>query len=290
MNETQLTTNKTPQDPRVIEWQGQQYLDSYDCHQDYLKDGDPKKAKFKNHRDYRRKIRDIESYSIYVDHKNIVTFSWEQVKTGPAQELRRLTPLFRRIGHANLILLDATAQLALTHHLDNELSKQMSVTVNTAAARELTGQGRLPAELAKRTLRAYLDIAKMLGCPEHVAQQYAVKRIFIETGTDLQSLLNAAESTQPLAKTDRMLEPNDLAEELGFGHGNTAGNRINIFLEQIGWQHKINGKWVMTSAGQPYGIDNPWINHGKTGYNIKWRVEAVRNELRRRNMLPPQAA
>lgn len=44
-----------------------------------------------------------------------------------------LLQLFKLTGYKPLILLDATAQIALSHHLDDEVSKQMSVAVNTRA-------------------------------------------------------------------------------------------------------------------------------------------------------------
>jgi len=291
MNETQDTTTLvTHARPEIsaIEWNGQQYVDSYDYHQQYLSDGDPKKAKHKEHRNFRAVIRSIESYSIYVNHRNIVILSWEQVKLGPAEIFSRLQPYFARRGYRDLILLDATAQAALTHHLDNELSRQMSVAINTAAARELTGQGRLPAELAKRTYRAMLDIGKMMGVSEHIVQEFAVKQVLLDTGLDLQPLLSNAPAMNEVHVEDVMLEPENLAKKLGV----RSGILMNKLLAQIGWQHKPNpnSEWKLTKAGERYAVLHPWMRNGKSGYNYKWNVEAVRHELQRLGILPGDAA
>lgn len=159
----------------------------------------------------------------------------------------------------------------------------MSVAVNTSAARQSTGMrpGELPVEMAQRTLKAMLSIGEMLGTPKHIVLSHGVKQALMDTGVDLQPLLIEAPAMENVAAEEMMLEPNNLAEYLGV----RSGQWLNDFLAQIGWQYRVKKTWHATTVGQRYSVLHPWMNHGKTGYNLKWNVAAVRNELQRRNML-----
>lgn len=50
----------------------------------------------------------------------------------------------------------------------------------------------------------------------------------------------------------------------------------------LGWQvKKIGGGWEATPTGKPHCADHAWNGEHstKTGYNLKWRVSAVRQAL-----------
>ena len=94
----------------------------------------------------------------YVAQRDIVELAWKRVKSGPIHDLDRLRPLFQATGYYPLILLNATAQLALSHHFDDELSQQVSVTVNTQAARmeraAVQGRSAPPAASAQHQIHS----------------------------------------------------------------------------------------------------------------------------------------
>jgi hypothetical protein len=128
----------TPQSPlmAVVEFDGQLYYTSQYFHRQYLANSDLGKGKYQRHDNFRRMLRGIEAYRLYQEQGAIVEVPWESIKSKGTPLLSTLKPLFHAAGYADLILLNATAQAALSHHLDDELSKQVSVAINTHAARE----------------------------------------------------------------------------------------------------------------------------------------------------------
>jgi len=97
---------------------------------------------------------------------------------------------------------------------------------------------------------------------------------------------------QQISPDEMMLEPTDVdVRLLGLPKTTTTGHKIHLFLEQMAWQRNGGGgQWIPTDAGNRFASKHAWINHGKRGYHCKWKVEAVRNELQRRGMLPAQGA
>jgi hypothetical protein len=164
-----------------ILWNGQEYRTSHFLHWEYRANS-PHGGKYQRHDSFIRVLKGLETYQAYIETGDLVVLpSYKRALEISAEPVeinnnKALCEAFRAINNHVLYLVNATIQVALCHHLDDELSKQLSVVANTATARELTGQGRLPAEQAKRTMRAYLDIGKMLGCPEHIAQQPVANR------------------------------------------------------------------------------------------------------------------
>lgn len=72
-----------------------------------------------------------------------------------------------------------------------------------------------------------------------------------------------------------------LAATLGWGDNpRIHGAAMNRRLEELGWQMKrIGGGWEATSAGKPHCGTHAWTEKGKSGYNLKWRLDAVRQAL-----------
>ena len=133
----------------LIPWQGQEYRTSQYFHREYVKQH-PQGGKYRQHKNFLQLLRAIEAYQLYIDHGDIVELSWPFSRREPHQhttglesqsvlEIKRLEPLFAKNGYHPLTLLNATAQLALSHHLDDEISQQISVAANTSVARQHTG-------------------------------------------------------------------------------------------------------------------------------------------------------
>lgn len=279
----------TPGNPLMqpVQHNGQDYFTSQYFHQQYLANS-PHGGKYRQHSHFVRVLRSIETYGLYREQGAIVEIKWGlggavSASDGvgiPFRDSYRY--LFQAAGWNLITLLNATAQAALSHHLDDELSKQMSVAINTTVARQASRRTTdlLPDELATRKLSARLDAGKLLGVPLHIAQQEAVKAVHADTGVDYRPLLLAAPAQDNIALDTKMLEPMDLANEFGWGRTIQSGARMNKHLEALGWQVKnIAGKWEPTPLGQTYCAAHAWTERGHSGYNYKWRLSAVKQSF-----------
>lgn len=281
----------TPDNPLMqpVQYQGQEYFTSQYFHQNYLANSQAS-GKYRRHGDFLRVMRHIEAYALYVGQNDIREITWKDITANEdvgTPEWLSFKPLFQASGWNPITLLNATAQVALSHHLDDELSKQMSVAANTTVARQAS---RKPIdtltrlEVIDRDVEAGFRLVARFGIAiEHIAQQEVVKLIRAEHGVDLRPLLKAAPAQDNLLPAAIMLEPTDLAKELGL----PSGAALNKRLETLGWQvKKIGGGWEPTPAGKPQCAMHAWSSDysTKSGHNWKWSLEAVRYALQQEDM------
>lgn len=270
---TQLTASSPLMQP--VSYNGQTYYTSQYFHQQYLANS-PHGGKYREHSAFLKALRSIEAYPLYLEQGDIVERAYPQGKS--------LNPiwiqLYKSTGYQPLTLLNATAQVALSHHLDDAISQQISVAANTMVAKQAARRTTeiLPGERAERELAAFLGAGKLLGAPLYLVQQEAVKAVLVATGVDFRPLLKGAPAQDQISAADIMLEPTELAKELGLSNGRA----MNLALEALGFQVKaIGGGWGPTPAGAPLCAVHAWASdHGtKTGVNLKWRASAVREAL-----------
>lgn len=270
--------NLTPQSPLMqpVPWQGQEYFTSQYFHAQYLANSQYG-GKYRQHSNFLQVVRAIPAYRLYVNQRDIAELSWNRIKAEANEILIYFQPLFQVAGYRPLTLLNATAQIALANFLDDEESKKLAVAANTQTARQFapkSSRALLPDEHAERVASAWLRMGKLFNVPEHIAQQEAVKQVEQTTGVSLRPFLLTAPAQNSIAPEDTMLEPKDLAKALGM----PSGYAVNRALEQLGWQGKaIGGGWEQAPAGQPYSTRHAWTaEHGaKSGYNLKWKRQAV---------------
>lgn len=273
---SQLTSSSPLMQP--VQYNGQPYFTSQYFHQQYLANS-PHGGKYPQHKNFVRVIRRIPAYALHVAQGDVVEVTWSQVDS----RAHILSPLFKSMGYNPLTLLNATAQAALSHHLDDEISKQMSVAINTAVAKKVSHRplaDSSPTELSARDLVAWGEIGKFFDAPLHIVQQEAAKAIAATYGINVRPLLQAAPAQSSIFLEDRMLEPTDLARELGWGEN--KGAAMNRALASLGWQVKtIGGGWEATPAGKDLSIPHAWTGEHstKSGYNYKWNLAAVRAAL-----------
>lgn len=266
-----------------------EYFTSHFLHQLY-RSNSPHGGKYQRHDHFIRLLKSLEAFSVYVEQGDVLILpSYKKAleispDSGEIKENNTLREAFRAINNHTLYLVSATIQIALTHHLDDEISKQISVATNTATARQLSQKSDLfLEEIAQRKLAALQAIGRMLGTPEHIIQQEAIKQIAASTGVDLRPYMLAAPAQQSIKDDEKMLEPNDLAKALGL----SSGMLLNAHLGFIGWQvTKIGGGWEATPVGKNYCTTHAWVAGNKSGYNYKWNIEAVRDALKARGLLP----
>ena len=130
-----------PQSPLMqpVAYQGQTYYPAQYFHQQYMANSQ-RTGKHRRYDSFMRLLRNIEAYALYVQRGDIVEVQWNRDKP---QECGYLKPLFQAAGYHPLTLLNATAQIEISHHLDDELSKQMAVASSTLVARQLTAQSAI---------------------------------------------------------------------------------------------------------------------------------------------------
>lgn len=269
-----------PQSPLfdVVQYNEREFFTSQYFHRLYLLNS-AHGGKYRRHPDFMRVVRAMPTYHDYVTLGDIVELQWNGDNTEVKQFPLYFKPLFQAAGFRPLTLLNATAQAALTHHLDDELSKQLSVAANTATARQLTrksGAGLLPEEIAARQFDALSHIARRLGTPEYLAQQEVVKMIEASTGVNLHPLLAGAPAQDMIDPDEEMLEPTELAKLLRF----PSAYALNKALATLGWQRRLAIGWEPIGDGIRYSARHAWVSGGKPGLNWKWQIMAVRQALR----------
>ena len=127
--------------------------------------------------------------------------------------------------------------------------------------------------LAADMLDNELHAAASLGCPLHLAQVEAVKAVRSEHGVDYSRYLVIAPAQNNIPKQDVMREPTEAARALGF----KSAQAFNQYVCELGLQLETPDGWIATPAGQAVSHKHAWAKGSKTGYNLKWNVEKIRD-------------
>lgn len=262
----------------LISYHGQEYYTSHYFHRVYLANS-PQSTKYRQHAHFTRRIRAIDAFEDYVNSGDILELQWHSMKAEANPIRDCFLSLFKATGYQPLMLLNATAQAELTHHLDDEVSRQMAMASSRLAARQHSlragGSGEIE-QRAANALRGLMDAASILGTPLYLAQQEAVKYVDAKHGIDFRPFLLAAPAQDHIAEADVMLEPTELAAALDV----PSAIGMNRLLAAMGFQVRaIGGGWEPTPAGQPFCAQHAWTRENKTGFNWKWKREAIREAL-----------
>lgn len=162
-----------------VSYQGETYFTSQYFHRQY-RDNSPHGGKYRQHKNFLQLLRSIEQYQDHINLKNIAELSWDAMKVSNgvlAENFSQWKILFHATGFQPVTLLNAVAQAALSHHLDDTISRQLSVAINTKAARSSRDEPAISSKIVARELRGWLEIGEMLGTPLHIVQQEAAKQI-----------------------------------------------------------------------------------------------------------------
>lgn len=132
-----------------------------------------------------------------------------------------------------------------------------------------------PTTAARKTAEDSLAMASLLGVPTHLAQIEAIKHARLSTGVDFSYLLHHAPAQNSVADDEVMLEPTELGKHLGL-----SAVAVNRKLEAVGLQTRDHaGCWQPTAKGAPISFRHSWTSKGKNGYNLKWKLQAVKSLL-----------
>ena len=229
-----------------IQWNGQVYFTSHYFHQQYQensKDGG-KYAELKN---FNKLVRGIEAYKEYADKADIVELN--KSETGSDLE-----PVFKATRGNPIMLINATAQVALTHHLDDEVSKSVSVAVNEQTAKQLPTTATVAA-IARET-RGRLQLAKMFGLAGSKAQIAVNEWVHRDHGINVMDELGVK-----FLKSEHQspeLTGTEIGERALFpGNGSGKAQNVNLALWKMGFLRSIKGEksssWEVTEKGLSSG-------------------------------------
>lgn len=249
-----------------VQYNGQTYFTGQYFHQMYRSNSDAD-GKYRHAKNFLRLIRSIETYPQYLASGDIVELERAdaEIALASGEAGSKLELAFKANFGNPIMLINATAQVALTHHLDDEVSKQVSVAVNQQAVKQALLTGRQQACAAKAWMDTSLAIAKMLGADEPMARTVAVDIVREQTGVDFGRMLaNNSVEEAPMTSTD-------LGKEWGLT--GKIGEKFNAALHKQGYAEKNeHGDWVPTEKGKTYCTCNPYKSpHSEhSGYRTLW--------------------
>jgi hypothetical protein len=218
-----------------VSYDGETYYTSQYFHAQYLAGHSETPNKYTRHPDFARLLRSIEAYSLYVEAGDILELVYQKVEDNSRKQI--LLSLWKSVAYNPLTLLNATAQLALSHHLDDELSKQMSVAVNKKVARESQDHVSLLRQ-AEDDMGTWIRLAALLEAPRYIALIEGAKDIQKRLGVDLSPMLQLSATLDAIPDEQTMLEPTELGKRLGM-----SGRDLNRRLEHAGVQARVGGEW-----------------------------------------------
>lgn len=246
-----MSSNIEIQNPLMqpVQYNSQLYFTSHYFHLQYKGNLGSKYLELKN---FNALIRSMEAYDVYVGNNNIIELSWRKVKNSGVENL---SPLFESNTYNPIMLLDSIAQIALTHHLDDEISKSISVSVNTQASESITQKtiaSKKPPTLSfvAKELKAAKEIAKLLGFENVEADMCSVRIVKNYHNFDLPQI--AELEFKPSTK-DKYLIPKTIGPIFGI-----SSQAVNKMLKEKGFQFDSRGAdgqlvWNLTEKGKEFG-------------------------------------
>ncbi len=127
-----------------------------------------------------------------------------------------------------------------------------------------------PRSLAITHVEETLHLAKLFEVPTHLAQVEAVKGARLAYNIDFSQILVLAPAQSMIRLEDEAVEPTELGKRLGL-----SAIKMNQWLEERGFQAKINSEWVPTDKGKPFAVRHQWVSGNKSGYNYKWKKSVL---------------
>jgi prophage antirepressor-like protein len=206
------------------------------------------------------------------DHCKGVTIRYPLQTTGGMQQLRVLTEpdVMRLMVGSTLPAAQAFERLVFEEILPT-IRKTGSYVSPAVQQSRTPAEPMLPVQQAKVSLECFLDVAKLLAVPTHLAQTESIKQVRLTTGVDFSPFLLLAPAQNDIQAEEVMLEPTELGAALGYSR-----NKINPALEAAGLQERVDGVWAPTAKGAKFCIRHHWQVGNKSGYNLKWNLQAVR--------------
>jgi hypothetical protein len=145
-----------------LHWQGQDYLTSAKLHADYVRNATEQgeHPKYQRHPHYLRVIRSIPNYLILIEQKDILIADKKALITSNNVLNQKLVSLLQPFFAANdgkrITFLNATAQMELTHHLDDLLNQEIAYRHSKLGAQ--AHESLVDGFLKRQGLRQYTSL------------------------------------------------------------------------------------------------------------------------------------
>ena len=152
------------------------------------------------------------------------------------------------------------------------IRKTGSYTVNTQIPK-LTPNPKYRSRMIGTAIRDIGKTAdsleKVFGVRHSMALNSATDLIGKAYGFDVEPVKKLI----PTEESPDSLNPAKIGAELG----GVSANKVNKWLEKLGFQSKIGGDWKLTDKGKQYGSAIPYTNNhnGHSGYRLMWSEEVI---------------
>ena len=113
------------------------------------------------------------------------------------------------------------------------------------------------------------SLEKVFGVRHSMALNSATDLIGKAYGFDVEPVKKLI----PPEESPDSLNPAKIGAELG----GVSANKVNKWLEKLGFQFKIGGDWKLTDKGKEYGSAMPYTNNhnGHSGYRVMWSEKVI---------------
>ena len=112
------------------------------------------------------------------------------------------------------------------------------------------------------------ELQKLFGIKDGIALAKATSLIEKAYGVEMDEVKALI---PPAAHDTGFLNPTAIGAQLG----GVSAREVNLMLQNIGLQHKVNKEWRITAKGMQYGEEMPFERNGHSGYQIRWNESVV---------------
>lgn len=112
------------------------------------------------------------------------------------------------------------------------------------------------------------ELQKLFGIKDGIALAKATSLIEKAYGVEMDEVKALI---PPAAHDTGFLNPTAIGTQLG----GVSAREVNLMLQNIGLQHKVDKEWRITAKGMQYGEEMPFDRNGHSGYQIRWNESVV---------------
>ena len=112
------------------------------------------------------------------------------------------------------------------------------------------------------------ELQKLFGIKEGIALAKATSLVEKAYGVEMDEVKALI---PPAEHETGFLNPTGVGVQLG----GISPREVNLMLQSMGLQTKVNGGWRLTAKGQQYGEEMPYERNNHSGYQIRWNESVV---------------
>ncbi len=112
------------------------------------------------------------------------------------------------------------------------------------------------------------ELQKLFGIKDGIALAKATSLIEKAYGVEMDEVKALI---PPAAHDTGFLNPTAIGAQLG----GISAREVNLLLQNIGLQQKVDKEWRITDKGTQYGEEMPFERNGHSGYQIRWNKSVI---------------